>query len=268
MADQNKLSEALRRLVQAPENNLQIVHGFIVKYHKPQEENVLGTVDVISIDGTIHLSDIPLNSVPGLSKGQMFVPAIKSDITLLWAVGTGDASILSFSHLETISSIATKKLNIGVISETPNSEVDYNELEDNGDKTESIYEPSKITSQASNKVDSATHTIEPTKITSEAGKAKTELNNEQIKQAVGSSSETITESNIILDGKQIVLGDGATDPAVLGNQLVSLMMKFMTECSKITTPTMLGTMPIINMANFLQFLSECNSVLSQTVTVK
>ena len=131
MADQNKLSEALRRLVQAPENNLQIVHGFIAKYHKPQEENVLGTVDVISIDGTIHLSDIPLNSVPGLSKGQMFVPAIKSDITLLWAVGTGDASILSFSHLETISSIATKKLNIGVISETPNSEVDYNELEDN-----------------------------------------------------------------------------------------------------------------------------------------
>lgn len=268
MADQNKLSEALRRLVRAPENNLQIVHGFVAKYNKPQNEDELGTIDVISMDGTIRLSDIPLSSVPGLSKGQMFVPGLKSDITLLWAVGTGDASILSFSHLDNINTIATEKVTIGVTGEISNPDADYNELENSGEKTDTIYEPTKIISQASNKTDSATLIIESDKITTETGKAKIELNKEQIKQTLGPSSETITEKSITLDGKQIILGNGATDPAVLGNQLVTLMMKFMTECSKITTPTMLGTMPIINMANFLSFLSECNSVLSKTVTIK
>lgn len=268
MADQNKLSEALRKLVQAPENNLQIVHGFVAKYNQPQNEGSLGTIDVISMDGTINLSDIPLNSVPGLNKGQMFVPTIKSDVTLLWAVGTGDASILSFSHLDRISTIANKKNIIGVTSEVSNAEVDYNELENDGNKTETIYESTKIISQASNKSDSATQTIEPSKITTNTGKSKVEQDKDQIKHSVGNTSESITEDSIILNGKHIVLGEGATEPAVLGNQLVSLMMEFMTECSKITTPTMLGTMPIINMANFLSFLTKCNSVLSQTVTVK
>lgn len=268
MADQNKLSEALRRLVQAPENNLQIVHGFVAKYNKPENDNSLGTVDVISMDGTINISDIPLNSVPGLSKGQMFVPTIKSDITLLWAVGTGDASILSFSHLDSINSFATEKVKIGVISEINNQEVDYNELENDGNKTETIYESTKITTQASNKTDSATFTIEPDKISNQTGKSEIELNKEQISLSVGSSKETITESGITLDGKQIILGAGAIEPGVLGNQLVSLMMEFMTECSKIMTPTMLGTMPIINMANFLSFLSKCNSILSKNVTLK
>jgi hypothetical protein len=34
MADYNKLSEALRRIVQAPENNLMILHGFVLNIHQ------------------------------------------------------------------------------------------------------------------------------------------------------------------------------------------------------------------------------------------
>ena len=54
----------------------------------------------------------------------------------------------------------------------------------------------------------------------------------------------------------------------IGTQLVNLMVEFITECSKITTPTMLGTLPIVNLANFIPFLAKCNSFLSQTVKVK
>lgn len=262
MADQNKLSEALRKLVQAPENNLQIVHGFVAKI------NSNNTVDVISMDGTIHLSEVQLNSIPGLSKGIMHKPTLKSDVTVLWLVGTGDAAILSFSHLDTHNIITTKETSIGVTGEVENPEVDYNELSDDGNKTETKYTSSSIVSRVSNKSHTASQTIISTKISTETGNALIEQENNQIKHSVENSSQTLTPRGITLDGQQISLGSNATEPAVLGTQLVTLMMKFMTECSKITTPTMLGTMPIINLANFLSFLSECNSFLSQTVTVK
>jgi hypothetical protein len=261
MADQNKLSEALRRIVQAPENNLMILHGFVAKY-TPGDNGVIGTIDFISMDGTVRIPEIPLSAIPGLSKGQMTIPTIKSDVTVLWAVGTGNASILSFSHIDTYNIISTKEVNIGVTSETPNDEVDYNELEDDGNKSGTTYTNSSITSMVSNKTDSAT------KMSSEIGSSKVEIEKEQIKDSVGDSYEKLDTSGITLEGKQIFVGEGATEPAVLGTQLVTLMMKFITECSKITTPTMLGTMPIINLANFTSFLSECNSFLSQTVKVK
>lgn len=267
MADQNKLSEALRRIVQAPENNLMILHGFVAKY-TPGDNGVIGTIDFISMDGTVRIPEIPLSAIPGLSKGQMIVPTIKSDVTVLWAVGTGNASILSFSHIDTYNIISTKEVNIGVTGETPNEEVDYNELEDDGNKSGTTYTSSSITSTVSNKTDSATQVIAPDKITSEIGSSKTEIDKTQIKETVEGSYEKIDSSGITLEGSSISIGEGATEPAVLGQQLVTLMMKFITECSKITTPTMLGTMPIINLANFTSFLSECNSFLSQTVKVK
>ena len=100
MADYNKLSEALRRIVQAPENNLMILHGFVAKYTSGNK-GAVGTIDFISMDGTVRIPEIPINAIPGLTKGQVIVPTIKSDVTVLWAVGTGNASILSFSHIDT-----------------------------------------------------------------------------------------------------------------------------------------------------------------------
>lgn len=267
MADQNRLSEALKRIVQAPENNLMILHGFVAKY-TPGDNGAIGTIDFISMDGTVRIPEIPLSAIPGLSKGQMIIPTIKSDVTVIWAVGTGNASILSFSHIDTYNIISTKEVNIGVISETPNNEVDYNELEDDGNKSKTTYTNSSITSTTSNEADTATQTIFPDKITSEVGSSKVEVGKGEIKESVEDSYEKIDASGVTLEGKQIFVGEGATEPAVLGTQLVNLMMEFITECSKITTPTMLGTMPIINLANFLPFLTKCNSFLSQTVKVK
>ena len=133
MADYNKLSEALRRIVQAPENNLMILHGFVAKY-TPGNKEAVGTIDFISMDGTVRIPEIPINAIPGLTKGQVIVPTIKSDVTVLWAVGTGNASILSFSHIDTYNAISTKEVNIGVTSEIPDDSVDYNELQEDGNK--------------------------------------------------------------------------------------------------------------------------------------
>ena len=97
------------------------------------------------------------------------------------------------------------------------------------------------------------------------GSSKMEVGKEQIKESVGNSYEKLDNSGVTIEGQQIFIGEGATEPAVLGTQLVNLMVEFITECSKITTPTMLGTMPIVNLANFIPFLAKCNSFLSQPI---
>jgi hypothetical protein len=51
---------------------------------------------------------------------------------------------------------------------------------------------------------------------------------------------------------------------VLGNQLAQLMIEFLTECSKIMTPTMMGTMPAVNAPNFASLISKIQNFLSQT----
>ena len=267
MADYNKLSEALRRIVQAPENNLMILHGFVAKYTSGNK-GAVGTIDFISMDGTVRIPEIPINAIPGLTKGQVIVPTIKSDVTVLWAVGTGNASILSFSHIDTYNTISTKEVNIGVTSEIPDDSVDYNELQEDGNKSVTTYTNSSITSTVLDKTGSATSSIPPPPPPSEVGSSKMEVGKEQIKESVGNSYEKLDNSGVTIEGQQIFIGEGATEPAVLGTQLVNLMVEFITECSKITTPTMLGTMPIVNLANFIPFLAKCNSFLSQTVKVK
>ena len=64
MADYNKLSEALRRIVQAPENNLMILHGFVAKYTSGNK-GAVGTIDFISMDGTVRIPEIPINGIMG-----------------------------------------------------------------------------------------------------------------------------------------------------------------------------------------------------------
>lgn len=183
-------------------------------------------------------------------------------------LGTGNASILSFSHIDTYNTISTKEVNIGVTSEIPDDSVDYNELQEDGNKSVTTYTNSSITSTVLDKTGSATSSITTDKITSEVGSSKMEVGKEQIKESVGNSYEKLDNSGVTIEGQQIFIGEGATEPAVLGTQLVNLMVEFITECSKITTPTMLGTMPIVNLANFIPFLAKCNSFLSQTVKVK
>ena len=46
------------------------------------------------------------------------------------------------------------------------------------------------------------------------------------------------------------------------------MLDFITECSKIMTPTLMGTMPAINAPNFPSLASKIQKFLSQTAYTK
>lgn len=100
----------------------------------------------------------------------------------------------------------------------------------------------------------------------------------QIEQKIGKSEITQTEdkiaskignTSISLSNDKVSLGDeNATEPLVLGNELAQLMLEFLTECSKITTPTLMGTMPALNIPNFTSLTSKIQNFLSKTSYTK
>ena len=93
---------------------------------------------------------------------------------------------------------------------------------------------------------------------------KSEVNQsaEKIESKVGNTAVGVT------DGKVYLGGEDATEPVVLGQELARLMLEFLTECSKITTPTLMGTMPAVNFQNFTSLTSKIQKFLSKTVYTK
>lgn len=73
---------------------------------------------------------------------------------------------------------------------------------------------------------------------------------------------------MVADKKVTIGGEDASEPLVLGNALAQLMLDFITECSKIMTPTLMGTMPAINAPNFPSLASKIQKFLSQTAYTK
>lgn len=85
---------------------------------------------------------------------------------------------------------------------------------------------------------------------------------DKIDTKVGGQTLTVT-------GQKITVGaEDATEPLVLGNELAQLMLEFLTECTKIVTPTLMGTMPAVNAPNFAPLMQKIQNFLSKTAFTK
>jgi hypothetical protein len=88
---------------------------------------------------------------------------------------------------------------------------------------------------------------------------------------VDNQSGTITvnaDKDLVLEGSQIHVGDGATEPAVLGNQLASLLTQILGLCASIAggLPSPQQALALSLQANVLA--QTVQPILSQTVKVK
>ena len=80
---------------------------------------------------------------------------------------------------------------------------------------------------------------------------------------------------IIIKEDGVYLGSGsANEPAVLGNQLATLLVDWLGALSQMMTPTMMGPQPPANLAKFVSLQAKVNSYkasisgfLSKTVKV-
>lgn len=255
-----------------------MIHGYVAKIHDdPSDEEFEeygGTIDVgefpdetASTEHIIH-KGVLLAGVKDNSGGFLIIPTLFSDVTIVSDAATKYMYVLNYSHADVIQLHAHTETTIGV-TETENLDLesndspDYDELEPTGNATSTRYTAEQIVTTAANKDGKeAAVTVTPEKIVQKVDKAELNQTTDKLEGKVGSTTMTVTEGKVTLGDEQ------ATEPLVLGNQLAQLMLDFLTECSKITTPTLMGTMPAINVPNFASLTAKIQKFLSQTSFTK
>ena len=95
------------------------------------------------------------------------------------------------------------------------------------------------------------------------------MDKSEVRQTADKVVQKVNTTTVDVADKKVPLGDEkATDPLVQGNKLDRLKLAFLTECSKIMTPTLMGTMSPINMPNFISLTSRIQKFLSKTSYTK
>lgn len=254
MSDQS-IANAIKRIASMNGSPLKILYGIITKV-TPRTDGDMANIDFVSQDENVILHDIPLSSVSEDLTGVYQEPTIDSLVTILWHENTNKAIVLAYSHVKCVEITADQLAKIGVTDPETNdfSQTEYTsktikQTIKNGDKVLVIDQNAQ----------ESTSTVGQTKITQ---------NEQKVLISTEKANQEISEDSISLSATTISLGEKADEPAVLGRQLVELMKDFLTECSKITTPTMLGTMPITNMMNFTGLMGKINNFLSKTVKLE
>lgn len=250
-----------------------LIHGYVAKINNEDDE-YLGTIDVgefpdetASSDPVIH-KGVLLSGLQDNSGGFLIVPTLFSDVTIVTDAATKYAYVVNFSHADFIQILSHTESVIGV-SETEeldaesNDSPDYDRLEKTGNESSTRYTAEAIQTLVKNKNDKqAEITVNAENITQKIDKSEFNQTPDKLEQHVNGTSIVVTD-------KKVTIGsEDASEPLVLGNELAQLMLDFITECSKIMTPTLMGTMPAVNSPNFPSLASKIQKFLSKTAYTK
>ena len=255
-----------------------MIHGYVAKVHDDPADSEFkeygGTVDVgeypdetASAEPIIH-KGVLLSAASNNEGGFLIVPTLFSDVTIFMDAATKYAYIVNISHANIINLTAHTEATIGVteteeLDPDSDSSPDYDELEPTGNETSTKYTATTVTTTVKNDKDKeATVVMDAETITQTVDKS-------EVKQTADKVVQKVNSTTIAVADNKVTLGDeNATEPLVLGNELAQLMLDFMTECSKIMTPTLMGTMPPVNFPNFISLSSKIQKFLSKTSFTK
>ncbi|NDV80839.1 hypothetical protein D0T87_02450 [Bacteroides sp. 51] len=251
-----------------------MIHGYVAKIHNNPDDDEFdvyaGTIDVgeypdetASSEPLIH-KGVLLSGTKDNQGGFLVIPTLFSDVTVVSDSATQYMYIVNYSHADIIQLSVHKEITIGVteteeLDSQDENTPDYDELEPTGKESSTKYSASSVETIVKDENDKqATQKITPEQIEFVTDQSVIRQSADKIEQSVGDCAITTTE-------KKITLGaEDATEPLVLGNELAKLMLDFLTECSKIMTPTMMGTMPAVNAASFSSLISKIEKFLSKT----
>lgn len=277
------LGRSIERVNMSPDGTggigtARMIHGYVAKIHDDESdeefEDYAGTIDVgefpdetASSEAIIH-KGVLLSGVKDNSGGFLIIPTLFSDVTIVSDAATKYAYVLNFSHADFIQLNAHTEVVIGVteteeLDTGDNDSPDYDELEKTGNESSTKYTNSSAVTRVKNKEGKESEVeYTPERIRQTVDKSETTQTTEKYTVKVGNTSVTIA------DNKVTIGADSATEPLVLGNELAQLMLEFMTECSKIMTPTLMGTMPAVNAPNFASLTSKIQKFLSKVAYTK
>lgn len=273
------LGRSLERVDMAPGGlsgvgTARMIHGYVAKVHDDAADEEFatwgGTVDVgefpdetASSETVIHKGVLPAAALDNAG-GVLLLPALYSEVTMLLDAATHHAYIVGCSHVDIIRQQAHEQVWVGVTQTQPlnpddDSSPDYDALEPTGNASSTVHTAEQIRTSVRNREDKeALMTIQATGIDLAVARAGVTLSEQKVLQRVNKTSIAVAEGKVTLGDEQ------ATEPLVLGNELARLMLDFLTECSKITTPTLMGTMPVLNSASFGALTSRIEAFISKT----
>ena len=255
-----------------------MVHGYVAKIHDDPSDSeyseYAGTIDVgeypdetASSEPVIH-KGVLLSAATSDKGGFLIVPTLFSDVTIFMDAATRYAYVVNFSHVNILRLNARQETIIGVtemeeFDPSSDSSPDYDELEVTGNETATKYTPTSVVTTVKNDRDKESSVyIDAETITHAVDKSEVKQTADKVVQKVNSTTISVADN-------KVALGDeNATEPLVLGNELAQLMLDFMTECSKVMTPTLMGTMSPINFPNFISLTSRIQKFLSKTSYTK
>lgn len=242
--------------------SLALVNGYVTGVDNAD----IGTIDMVSRDGSIVVRGASLSAMYTSSRGFLVKPTINSDVVVL-LLDEGQAYVVSFSHVDEMLLESDVKTYIGSSGYKPqNDTTDYDEVEATGYATCTQYTPEEI-SQISKYNDSFSKITSTYKaIKHQVGdKTFTEISETSVKLTSNSTFFEVKDGKIVATGSQIILGDenGKLEKAVLGDTLNQVLSAFIDAVASITTVTSLGTQPIMNMAQVQALKSQLPQILSQ-----
>lgn len=250
-----------------------MIHGYVARINN-EEDEYLGTIDVGEFPGetaspepVIHRG-VLLSGLKDNSGGFLIIPTLFSDVTIVMDAATRHSYVVNFSHADFIQILSHKESMIGVcqreeLDAEDNDSPDYDKLEKTGNEASTRYTAEQIHTVVKNKDDKqAEVTLTPESIAQKVDKSAFSQTADKLVQDVNGTSVAVADQKITIGAED------ADEPLVLGNELASLMLDFITECSKIMTPTLMGTMPAVNAPNFPSLASKIQKFLSKTAYVK
>jgi hypothetical protein len=277
------LGRSIERVDMSPDGTggvgtARMIHGYVAKIHDDPADAEFkeygGTIDVgeypdetASASHIIH-KGVLLAGAKDNSGGFLIIPTLFSDVTIVSDAATRYMYVLNFSHADVIQLNSHSEVSVGVteteeLDPESNDSPDYDELPPTGNETRTTYTATTIDTVAKDKGGKeATVHIDPENINHIVDRSEINQSADKIEQKVGGMAVTVTEQ------KTTIGAEDASEPLVLGQQLAMLMQEFITECTKIMTPTLMGTMPAVNAPNFAPLLAKINRFLSQKAFTK
>lgn len=272
---------ALHKLVNPKNNvikNTCRISGYVTKIHTDENDELYGTVDVQEYNDSLANNQakdeglpvglhegVFLSAIQNNDNGLITIPYLNSDVVIATDPDTLKEYVVAYSHADTVQIDTHTKTIIGV-TETK----EFEESEDSPD----VDQLEKTGLHAHTEYTKEHAKTEVAKSDKNEEKSIFEVTADQIKaqhdkaQIVLDAKEILAKYNakeIVINDKGVYLGSGkATEPAVLGNQLATILIDWLGALSSMLTPTMMGPQPPANVAKFVALQSKINSYKAAT----
>lgn len=300
---------AYHRLVNAKTGavkNTSKTSGFVVKIHDSEDDDLFGTVDVQEYTSSSEAnrqaadSGLPVGLHEGVylsalrdnSSGMVVVPYLHSDVVIATDPETLREYVIQYSHAKTVQLDAHETVTVGVTEteeyEESEDSPDVEDLNKTGLHAHTTYTKDTATTEVS-KGDKSSETssvcVTPDDVTATHDKASVVLDGDKVSASFKDDSQVLLDARRLLakyGAKEIVINSGgvyvgsgsATEPAVLGNQLATLLVEWLGALSQVITPTLIGPQPPANVAKFSALMAKVSSyraatagILSKTVKI-